>query len=258
VFDSTALADAFFHAFYSNTWRIEDSSVDGLSVLESYQIQNLVCEKRIELGESVVGYKVGCTSHAIRSQFGISEPISGRLFAPHVQGEGMPIDRMAYANCAIEPEMVFTMGCDLFGSDFSDQELIEAIDHVSPGIELHNYRFWHQPPSLQELICSGGIHAGLIVGNRKVSADALNFKHEAFSVYQDKKLITSAPASEIMGGPLESLRWLVNSLSSSGEGLKSGSMVIPGSPTELIEINHDSEIQVVIENLGQVSATFHS
>jgi len=131
----------FFHAFYSNTWRLDDSSVDGLSVLESYQIQNLVCEKRIDLGESVVGYKVGCTSQAIRSQFGITEPISGRLFAPHIQGEGLPIDRMAYANCAIEPEMVFTMGCDLFGSDFSDQELIEAIDHVSPGIELHNYRF---------------------------------------------------------------------------------------------------------------------
>ena len=78
MFDSTVLADAFFHAFYSNTWRLDDSSVDGLSVLESYQIQNLVCEKRIDLGESVVGYKVGCTSHAIRSQFGITEPISGR------------------------------------------------------------------------------------------------------------------------------------------------------------------------------------
>lgn len=258
MFDSTVLADAFFHAFYSNTWRIEDSSIDGLSVLESYQIQNLVCEKRIELGESVVGYKVGCTSHAIRSQFGITEPISGRLFAPHVRGEGVPIDWRAYANCAIEPEMVFTMGCDLFGKDFSDQELIKAIDYVSPGIELHNYKFWHQPPSLQELICSGGIHAGLIVGNRKVSPDALNFKYETFSVYQDKKLITSAPASEIMGGPLESLRWLVNSLSSSGEGLRRGSMVIPGSPTELIAINHDSDIQVVIENLGQVSATFRS
>ena len=256
--DSTELAEAFFEAFYAKKWSIKGTSVDSLSVLESYQIQDLVCQKRIEAGGRVVGYKVGCTSHAIRSQFGITEPISGRLFAPHIQGEGLPIDRMAYANCAIEPEMVFTMGCDLFGSDLSDQELIEAIDHVSPGIELHNYRFWHQPPSLQELICSGGIHAGLILGNKKVRADALNFKHEVFSVYQDEKLITSARASEIMGGPLESLRWLVNSLSSSGEGLKSGSMVIPGSPTELIAINHDSKIQVVIENLGQVSATFHS
>ena len=256
--DSTELAEAFFEAFYAKKWSIKGTSVDSLSVLESYQIQDLVCQKRIEAGERVVGYKVGCTSHAIRSQFGITEPISARLFAPHVQSEAVPIDWRTYANCAIEPEMVFTMGSDLFGKDFSDKELIGAIDYVSPGIELHNYKFWHHPPSLQELICSGGIHAGLILGNQQVSPQALNFKHEVFSVYQNQKLITSAPASEIMGGPLESLRWLVNALSCSGEGLKRGSIVIPGSPTELIAIDHDSDIQVVIEHLGQVSARFSS
>ena len=252
------IADGFFDAFYSNMWRDKGISMDSLSTFESYKIQDLVSQKRIAAGERILGYKVGCTSEAIRAQFGISEPILGRLFAPHVQDGGAQIDWRSYANCAIEPEMVFSIGCDVFGSDFSDQALIDAIDYVSPGIELHNYQFWHHPPSLQELICSGGIHAGLIVGHKKVSPHTLNFKHEIFSVYQDKKLITSSPASAIMGGPLESLRWLINSLASSGEGLKRGSIVIPGSPTKLIEINRDSEVQVTIENLGQVSATFVS
>lgn len=256
MLDSNVLAEAFLHVFYSKEWNVKSLSLDALSVEESYQIQDLVCEKRVAGGERVVGYKVGCTSHAIRSQFRLTEPISGRLFAPHVQAEGLPIDWRGYANCAIEPEMVFFTGCDLFGTDFSDRELIDAINYVSPGIELHHYHFWHQPPSLQELICSGGIHAGLIVGNSKIAAQALNFKDEVFSVYQNQELIASAPASEIMGGPLESLRWLVNSLTSRGEGLKRGSIVIPGSPTKLIEINRDSEVQVVIESVGQVSATF--
>ena len=151
-----------------------------------------------------------------------------------------------------------TVGSDLFGQDLPDEILINAIECVSAGIELHNYTFWHDPPCLQELICSGGIHAGLIVGKKKVSPRDLSFKNDIFSVHQDDKLIASAPALEIMGGPLNSLRWLVNSLSSFGEILKKGSLVIPGSPTELISVTHDCDLDVVIQNVGQVSATFIS
>ena len=162
------------------------------------------------------------------------------------------------ANYSYSGDFQWSKGSDLFGQDLPDETLINAIECVSPGIELHNYTFWHDPPCLQELICSGGIHAGLIVGDKKISPRDLHFKNDIFSVYQDDKLIASAPALEIMGGPLNSLRWLVNSLSSFGEILKEGSLVIPGSPTELISVTHDCDVEVVIQNVGRVSATFIS
>ena len=69
--------------------------------------------------------------------------------------------------------MVICLNRDLSGEDLPDEELIDAIDYVSPGIELHHYTFWHQPPTTQELICTGGIHAGVIVGEAKsISAEA--------------------------------------------------------------------------------------
>lgn len=255
---SATLADAFFNAHYTKVWRLEKSSPERLTISEAYQVQNQVCEKRIARGESVVGYKVGCTSRAIRSQLGLAEPISARLFAPHVTGGRTAIDWTAYCHCAIEPEMVLRIGQDLCGTDLSDEELIQSISYVSPGIELHDYTFWHQPPTAQELICSGGIHAGLIVGDTKVSPRALTFGRENFFVYQNNELVASARADEIMGGPLESLRWLVNFLSSNDEVLKKGMLVIPGSPTELISITCDSRVRVEIDNLGQVETTFRS
>lgn len=252
------LSEAFFDAHYAKVWRLEKSSPQCLTISEAYQFQNQVCEKRIARGESVVGYKVGCTSRAIRSQLGLAEPISARLFAPHVTGGRIAIDWTAYCHCAIEPEMVLRIGQDLSGTDLSDEELIQSISYVSPGIELHDYKFWHQPPTAQELICSGGIHAGLIVGDAKVSPQALTFGREKFFVYRNNDLVASSRADEIMGGPLESLRWLVNFMSSNDEVLKKGMLVIPGSPTELISITGDSRVRVEIDNLGQVEATFRS
>lgn len=253
------LVDGFVNAFYTKNWLAEPAfSLHSLSVSECYQIQAMVAHKRIALGERVAGYKVGCTSDAIRGQFGISEPICARLFEPHVTSENRPLDWNAYANCAIEPEMALMIGADLYGEDLSDEELIGSIEYVSASVELHDYTFWQGAPSVQELICSGGIHAGLVVGREKVPATALTFAEELFSVYKNDRLVASSPASEIMGGPLESLRWLVGFLSTRGDYLQAGCLVIPGSPTELIEISQDTEIKVEIERVGELTIPFKS
>ena len=111
------LADKFTRAFYERAWSgALEPPVSDLSLDEAYAVQNLVADMRVRGGEQVVGFKVGCTSEAIRSQFGLTEPISGRLFSPHVFSEGITVDFNDYANCAIEPEMVLTIGVDLFGT----------------------------------------------------------------------------------------------------------------------------------------------
>jgi 2-keto-4-pentenoate hydratase len=152
--------------------------------------------------------------------------------------------------------MVLTIGVDLCGIGLPHDQLIDAIECVSAGIELHNFRFWFTPPTSQELICSGGIHAGLIVGNTKVSPKQLSFEHELFSVRKNGEFTTEAPASEIMGGPIHSLRWLVDSLTKRGSCLKKGSLVIPGSPVGLTCIDQDTALSVEIDGVGVVVAHF--
>jgi 2-keto-4-pentenoate hydratase len=251
------LANSFFNAFYNKEWRdVSGFAISELSIAEAYQVQDLVAKKRREVGEEVVGFKVGCTSTAIRLQFGLQEPINGRLFQPHIFDENVRLNWKDYINCAIEPEMVLKIDRELSGKNLSDEELIDAIEYVSPGIELHAFKFWHSPPTLQELICSGGIHAGLVIGSSKVSPKELLFKNENFHVYKDGALITSAPASEIMGGPLHSLRWLIKFITEKGETLKRGSLVIPGSPVELVNIYDDTQLRVEIENVGSLVAYF--
>ena len=251
------LASKFTQVFYDRRWNGElEPPVSTLSISEAYQVQDMVAEMRIQRGEEVVGFKVGCTSEAIRNQFGLSEPISGRLFQPHVYGEGEEININNYVNCAIEPEMVLLIGEDLCGIGLPHEQLINAIEWVAAGIELHNFRFWYDPPTSQELICSGGLHTGLIIGKNKVSPKQLTFETEVFSVHKNGELITEAPASEIMGGPIHSLRWLVDFLSKRGTFLKKGSLVIPGSPVELIPIDQVTHLKIEVEAVGNAVAKF--
>ena len=113
------LAKKFAQAFYDRDWVGPlEPAVSELSIAEAYAVQDLVADIRGQQGEEVVGLKVGCTSKAIRSQFGLNEPIMGRLFRPHVHEVGTEIDWRDY--------VVFNIGAPQISPD----QLVEAYnDH---------------------------------------------------------------------------------------------------------------------------------
>lgn len=253
------LADNFLEAFYQGTYSGDRTfDIGKLSLERAYQVQEKISKKRINKGEKVIGYKVGCTSKAIQEQFGLKEPIHGQLFEPYIFKDGSELFWEDYVNCAIEPEIVLVIGKDLKGENLSDEELISGIEEVRAGIEIHQFKFWFSPTTSQELICSGGIHLGLVLGNKKVTPDKLSFETEIFKVLMDGKMVNSGAAKEIMGGPVHSLRWLVGSLSRKGTYLKAGSYVIPGSPVELVIVNKETLLTVEVEKVGSVNTYFKS
>ena len=58
------------------------------------------------------------------------------------------------------------------------------------------------------------------------------------------------------GSLTNSLKWLVGNLTTQGKSPKSGSLVIPGSPVELVSINRNAELKGMIENVGSLVAFF--
>jgi 2-keto-4-pentenoate hydratase len=253
------LASKFCQAFYTGIFgESTDILVSDLTIDDAYGIQDKVIQLRLSKGEKIVGYKVGCTSHAIRNQFGLNEPIIGKLMSPHLYFGTKTLFLDNYFNCAIEPEFVFSINRDLTGKNLERDFLINAIEYVSAGIEVHNLKFWFSPLTSQELIASNGIHSSLIIGNDKVSPGQLDFISENFSVFKNNALVAEGTSREIMGDPINSLRFLISHLTERGRVLKAGRLVIPGSPVELIEIDEDATLKIEISRVGAVHAKFVS
>ncbi len=82
----------------------------ALSIDDAHEVQRQVIAARVARGEAVKGYKVGCTSKAIRQQFGLSDPICGRLMAPHICHGDTTLDWNDYVDLAVEPEFVLGIG----------------------------------------------------------------------------------------------------------------------------------------------------
>lgn len=247
-----------FHAVFEEKRLGQKPStpIESLSLEEAYAVQQLVVETRIAAGEQAAGYKVGCTSREIRRQFGLDEPICGRVMHPHVYQGNATLNWNEFYHPAVEPEFVLMIGQDLSDEVAEDEPLDHAVAYVSPGIEIHNYHWWFGRPTLQELIASNGIHACLVVGDQKLRPKHFDWDMEGVGLFRNGHLAVSGIGAEIMGGPMKALRWLVNHLATRGDVLRAGQLVIPGSPVKLITVEPGDRVCARFAHIGEVEVTF--
>ncbi len=236
--------------------RRHEVPIAQLTVEEAYAVQDRVIAARCAVGESPVGWKVGCTSRAVQRQFGLDAPVSARLMAPFLYDSGVRLAVGDFHGCAIEPEFAFRIGSDVDPARLTDDDLLAAIESVTAGIELHHYTFVHGAPTAQELIASNAIHAGVVLGSdpRPVMAD---LALEGVGAWVDGVLVESAMAAEILGsGPLASLRWLARHLDARGLRIRAGELVIPGSAVGLVRVAAGSRVDARFTRLGRCEAVF--
>lgn len=244
---------------FSRTKRLERKGtlpISALTLDQAYEVQSRLVRRQIGQGKRAAGYKVGCTSRPIREQFGLSEPVTARLLHPHVYFGNTRLQWEDYVGCAVEAELVFGIGRDVTAPFRDREEARAAIDFVSPGIEVHNFRFLYGEPTTQELIAGNAIHAGLVVGDRKTKAEDLDLEMEGVGLFVDGELKTSGVSAETMGSPLSSLVWLAQKLIARGDILRAGDLVIPGAPVRLVDVPRGSVVRSCFTNCGEVQADF--
>jgi 2-keto-4-pentenoate hydratase len=214
--------------------------ISRLSLAQAYAVQDGFIAMRVQQGAKVVGWKVGCTSAAIRQQFGLTEPISGKLLMPDVFQSGDHLPASRFVDCAVEPELAVRLGAEIHG-DMSDEQILDALDGVCAGIELHNYRFRYGRPTQEELIASNGIHAGLVLQPMLPLLPLWDLSSEEVSMLVNGQVKASGTCREIMGSPLHSIRWLARHAAERGEALRPGQLIIPGSAVALVRVAvHDT------------------
>ena len=253
--------DHFVEEFvaFSETKHFERRSrvpISTLSLEQAYEVQKRLVAHQIRHGKKIGGYKVGCTSRAIRQQLGLTEPVTGRLLHPDIYSGDTRLAWDDYAGCAVEAELVFGMGRDVTRPFRNTDEARAAIEFVSAGIEIHEFRFLHGKATTQELVARNGIHAGLVVGNSKTSPGHVDLEMEGLGLFVDGELKASGISAETMGNPLHSLLWLSEVLVARGEVLKAGQLVIPGAPFQMVKVPRGSQVRSGSTTCGEVQAQF--
>lgn len=220
-----------------------DDTIAPVDITGGYAIQ---AHLETLAAEPVVGWKIAGTAEAGRKHINVDTPLAGRLFRSRVYADGDSVSFDGNHMAVAEAEIVLVLAKSLPAVEqgWSRAQIADAVGEIRLGLELPDSRF-------RDFTVIGA--AGLIADNAcardfvlgpvidQPGLDANGCAQLATRVLVDQQLCTEGLGSDALGGPLDALVWLVNTLNAMGLGIEQGQFVttgVTGKPVPIAAGNH--------------------
>jgi 2-keto-4-pentenoate hydratase len=221
-----------------NAWTgrvpLEPFSEAGLlaSPEEAYGAQQAWAALRAQAGETRVGRKIGLTSAGMQRQMGVSEPDYGELWGSrqaHVEGGEATFEHRQFLQPRVEGEVAFLIGADLDGPGVTPEDVLGAAVAAAPAVEIVDSRIADWRIKLVDTIADNASFGGFALGEWSERLLGSDLQTAVFELTREAETLVREPGSAVLGSPLHATAWLADKLTSFGQGIKAGDIVLSGS-----------------------------
>ena len=218
-------------------------------------IQSNVARLRVNRGDQIIGYKIGCVSKDTQKKMGFTQPACGYLWKSELYQSGVTLNKKDYTNPAMEAEFGVILNRDIKAKLSSFDYILQSIEGIYPLIEIHNLVFHGNEPYGPELLANNAIHAGLVLGSEaKLPIDKMETD---LKLIYDNKIIDTWNNKMWPVDMLSELNWLIKEQAKNNNYLKKGDLILTGAYGFPIPINDKKLIEVTSSAFGDVKATFY-
>ncbi|WP_027283558.1 2-keto-4-pentenoate hydratase [Rubritepida flocculans] len=201
----------------------------------------------------VVGYKVGLTNPAAQQRFGVSHPVTGRIFEATVRARsGAEIPARFGAIPTVEADLIVRVRDEAINQARTHLEVLRAIDQVIPFIELPDLVLAQGMDGPNLLAINVGARLGVLGEPIPVQAsEEFAARLGSMTVVMDngERELARAPGTALLGHPLNVLPWLAQDLAARGGRLRAGDLVSLGGFSPALPIEPGRTYTVRYENL---------
>ena len=250
-------------------FRSQRPVTDGLpdfGLEAAYRVAARITELRGARGERQTGWKIGFTNSNIWEEYGVDGPIWGPVYDTTVIAMADTAADCPLAGLAeprIEPEIVLRIG-RAPTPDMGDAAVLSCIDGVAHGFEVVQSVFpdWRFKPAdtVAAFALHGRLYHGPITdtgGDPGWMAPLTSFE---IALLQNGAEVDRGHASNVLGGPVQALRHLVQGLEDdpSGRGLRPGDLITTGTVTRAFPVKAGERWTTGVQGLpvGGLDLTF--
>ena len=243
------------HAAYDGNTLFPETLCGTITTDDAYAVQFELLTLREAAGEMLAGWKVGLTSIAMQRQQGVHEPCLGHLLVSGQQPAPATFDFNSLHRPGFENELCLRLGEPLEGTDVSLADAAHAVESIAPALEIIERRSALGADFPLAIAGNAQQHAYVTGAFTPFEEDVDLAKVEAAVSINgvEQELATGA---EVLGTPLESIRWLAGKLAGFGRRLEAGTLVMSGSFTRQYDIAKGDHVETVFRPFGATSAQF--
>jgi 2-keto-4-pentenoate hydratase len=214
-------------------------------ILHGMEAQLKSRQDRLDAGEKPIGWKVGFGSPASLKSLGLDAPLVGFLTDKVLLPPGSTLSLAGWTKPAAEPEVAVYLKEDLPG--ITDRETAQAvIAALGPAIEIADVNF---PAQDVEAILAGNIYNRyVILGKSDISRAGCILDGLVGRVYRNgMETAEVTDLQALTGNFIDTVQHVANLLSSMGQMLHAGEVIITGSILPPLWVESREEIQYELD-----------
>ncbi|MFD7307442.1 fumarylacetoacetate hydrolase family protein [Promicromonospora sp. NPDC059942] len=253
----TAIADELARADADRaTVPLLTARYPGMTIEDSYAVQNTWRRRGIEAGRRPVGRKIGLTSKVMQAATGITEPDYGAIFADMVHENGSVIEHARFSNVRVEVELAFVLNQRVAGPDATVFDVLRATEYVVPALEILSSRIELAGRTIVDTISDNAAMGGMVYGGNPVKVGETDLRWVAALLYRNEVIEESGVAAAVLNHPAAGVAWLANKLARHGDMLEPGEIILAGSFTRPMWVEPGDTVLADYRELGTVSCRF--
>ncbi|MEV4732410.1 2-keto-4-pentenoate hydratase [Saccharopolyspora sp. NPDC049426] len=214
----------------TKTWQQLDADA-------AFEVQRLTVEMAVSGGDRVVGYKLGNIAKAMQAAFGLDQPDYGFLLASTFTYEGTTVDPARFIEPFVELEPAFLLKRHLRGPNLTVADVINAVEHAVPAIEIIDSRVQNWAIDLPDTLSDNGSTGAVILGGTPRRITDLRLSDTGGTLHFNGEPVMSGNTNSILGNPLSATAWLCNRLAAYDVEFEPGQIILPGSCLEAVRMN---------------------
>ena len=228
------------------------SSLLNFTLADAYRFQRRGIGLRQARGETVVGVKLGFTSRAKMKQMGLDQVICGHLTSGMNIEDGGQVSLSRFIHPRAEPELAFRLRHDL-GGRVTVPEAMDAVESVACAIELIDSRYRDFKFTLPDVVADNCSSAGFCIGSWQ--RPDFDFGNLGMLMQFNGRVMGVGSSAALLGHPARTLVAAARLFADLGMSLKSGWIVMAGSPMAAQALQPGMHVCAEVEGLGQAEFT---
>lgn len=232
------------------------SLIGETSQENAYTVQNIITQKRIESGATIVGKKIGLTSVKVQQQLGVDQPDFGMLFDDMEIKNGGSLSISDTMQPKVEAEIAFVLKKDIHSPNPSLAETEAAVDYVMAAIEIVGSRIAGWDIKITDTIADNASASHYVLGDVKKALSEIDLIDCEMQLFQNNQLVSQGSGAACLGSPLIAVQWLAKKMVAMGNPLQAGDLILSGALGPMVNVAEGDKIKATVEGLGAVSIQF--
>jgi 2-oxopent-4-enoate/cis-2-oxohex-4-enoate hydratase len=225
---------------------------------DAYRISLRFLERRLQLGERVIGKKIGVTSKVVQEMLNVHQPDFGFLTDRMQVADGSDVSCSAHGliQPRAEGEIAFILGADLTGPGITAADVLDATEFVVPCFEIVDSRIHDWQIRIQDTVADNASCGVFALGSQRIDPRTLDLAAVELQMLKNGQAAGRGFGSAVQGHPCAAVAWLANTLGEFGIPFRKGEIILSGALAPLVPVSPGDEISLSLSGLGESSLRF--